>query len=114
MRFWIKGTFSYVIVVSCLCFWSACYALFGPTYVQVSPEHPSVTVGATQQFKLRAYWTNPYRDEDKTGITDWTSSNPAVATISTSGLATAVAPGETLITGKYRSDSDDTRFTVTP
>jgi uncharacterized protein YjdB len=77
------------------------------SFVEVSPEHPSIVVGATQQFKLRAFYLN----EDKTGVTEWSSSNPAVATISKYGVATAIAPGEALITGRYRSD-DNTRLTV--
>jgi len=114
MRLWMKGIFSYVIVVSCICFCPACDVFYGPDYVEVSPEHPTVVAGAKQQFKLRAVYLKPYYDEDKTGVTDWFSSNTAVATISKFGVATAIAPGETLITGRYRSDSDDTRLTVTP
>ena len=114
MRFWMKGTFSYVIVVFCLGMWVGCEALFGPDYVEVSPEHPTVAIGTKQQFKLRAIYLNPYYDEDKTGVSDWSSSNNAVATISATGLATAIAPGETLITGRYRGNKDATRFTVMP
>ena len=114
MRFWMRRTFSYVLVVSALCLWSGCEALLGPDLVEVSPEHPTVVVGATQQFKLTATYFSPTYVEDKTGVTEWSSSNTAVATISQSGLAKAIAPGETLITGKYRSSRDDTRFTVTP
>jgi hypothetical protein len=64
MGFGIKRTFSYVVVVFCLCFWSACDVLYGPDYVEVSPEHPIVIVGARQQFKLRAYYRNPYYGEE--------------------------------------------------
>src|SRR3982751_2420189 len=99
VRPWMNRTFSYVIVVSLCVFWSGCAVFYGPDYVKVSPEHPSVVVGATQQFKLRAFYLNPTYNEDKTGVTEWSSSNPAVATISKYGVATAIAPGEALITG---------------
>jgi uncharacterized protein YjdB len=114
MRFSMKRALGYVIVFSSLFLWAGCNALFGPDWVEVSPEHPTVAVGATQQFRLRAIYTNPPSGSDVTRDSGWSSSNPAVATISATGLATAIAPGETLITGRYQGDSDDTRFTVTP
>jgi hypothetical protein len=112
VRFWMNKTFSCLIVISLCGFWSACEIFYGPAYVEVSPEHPSIVVGATQQFKLRAFYLNPTYNEDKTGVTEWSTSNPAVATISKYGVATAIAPGEALITGRYQSDSDNTRLTV--
>jgi hypothetical protein len=86
---------------------------YGPSYVEISPEDPSVSVGNTQQFKLRAFYIDPTYDEDKTGVADWTSSNTSVATISKFGVATAIAPGVTVIKGKYRDHADDTTLTVT-
>jgi len=86
--------------------------LYGPDWVEISPEDPSITVGTTQQFSLRAFYINRYADEDKTGVSDWLSSNPSVATVSKVGVATAVAPGVTVIKGKYRDHSDDTTLTV--
>jgi hypothetical protein len=87
-----------------------CELFCGPVYVEVSAKHPTVVAGAKQRFKLRAIYLNPCHDEDKTGVTEWSSSNNAVATISKYGVATAIASGETLITGRYRSDSDNTRL----
>jgi len=97
-----------------LFFWSGCDALYGPLLVEISPEDPSISLGATQQFKMRASYSDPYHSEDKTGVTEWSSSNSAVATISQVGLATAIAPGVTVIKGKYRDQSDDTTLTVKP
>jgi hypothetical protein len=45
-------------------------------------------------------------------VTEWSSSNTAVATIPKYGVATAIAPGETLIMGRYRTHSDNTRLTI--
>ena len=95
-----------------LSFAMGCDVFYGPDRVEISPEDPSITVGATQQFRLRAFYTNPYSNEDKTGVSDWSSSNPSVATVSNVGLATAVAPGVTVIEGKYKDHSDDTTLTV--
>ena len=54
-------------------------------------------VGATQQFKA----TGTISDgtvEDITSQVTWASSVPTIATISTTGLATGMAPGKTTIT----------------
>jgi 6-phosphogluconolactonase (cycloisomerase 2 family) len=94
--------------------------LFGPgglsdtwtvTYVDVKPRNPTVVVGATQQFRLVANFMD-FHDEDKTGVSQWSSSNPAVATINNVGVATALAVGTTKIKGTYKGYSDDTWLTV--
>jgi uncharacterized protein YjdB len=57
----------------------------------------SLIVGETQQFKA----TGTISDgtvEDITSQVTWASSNPTIATISATGLATGVAPGKTTIT----------------
>ena len=57
----------------------------------------SLVVGGTQQFKA----TGTISDgtvEDITSQVTWTSSNPTIATISATGLATGIAPGKTSIT----------------
>ena len=60
-------------------------------------EVKSIAVGETQQFKA----TGTISDgtvEDFTSQVTWASSNPTIATISATGLATGVAPGKTTIT----------------
>ncbi len=72
----------------------------GPTLVliAVTPETPSIPVGATQAFTA----TGTYSEGDPADITDqavWTSEYPAVATIdAATGVATGVAAGTTTIT----------------
>ena len=64
--------------------------------IAVAPANPSIAAGNTQQFTV----TGTYSDgstQDLTSTATWSSSAPAVATISTTGLATAVAPGQTKI-----------------
>jgi len=63
--------------------------------IAVAPTNPTIPSGTTQQFTATGTF-----DDGSTqalhGVT-WTSSNLAVATITTTGLATGVGPGSTLI-----------------
>ena len=64
--------------------------------ISVSPANPTVQSGASQQFTA----TGTYSDgstQDVTGQVVWGTSNPAVATISSSGLATTTSAGTTTI-----------------
>jgi uncharacterized protein YjdB len=59
--------------------------------VSVSPATPSLQVGDTLRLSAT---TRDVSNNVLTGrVVSWTSSNPAVATVSTSGLATALAAG---------------------
>ena len=77
----------------------------------VSPLNGSVQPSNTQQFTA----TGTYSDNstaDVTTQTIWTSSNPAIATISSAGLATAVALGNTTISGNCQCYVVNTSLTV--
>jgi uncharacterized protein YjdB len=77
----------------------------------VSPLNGSVQPSSTQQFMA----TGTYSDNstgDVTSQTEWTSSNPAVATISSAGLATGVALGNTTISGNCQCYVVNTNLTV--
>lgn len=64
--------------------------------ISVSPASPSIAVGVTQQFTATATDSS---GNAMTGVTfTWGSSATSVATISSSGLATAVSAGTTQIT----------------
>lgn len=64
--------------------------------VTVSPVTPSIPVGSTQQF---AVTVTDAAGAAITGTTvRWTSSNPAVAGIAATGVATGLVPGTTTIT----------------
>ena len=87
----------------------------------VSPIDPSLPVGATMRFTATAYYNDQTTGEVTTEVT-WSSSNTSVATINSSGLATAVAAGTTTITASstmsnsYSGEtgtSDSTTLTVT-
>jgi manganese oxidase len=63
--------------------------------VTVSPTSATVSVGGAQQFSAILQANN---GNVVSGTVTWTSSNPAVATVSGTGLATAVTVGSAIIT----------------
>jgi hypothetical protein len=74
------------------------------TSLQILPAANSETVSLNQtaQFHAIGIFTAPNhanKTEDVTNQTSWSSSNPAVATISSTGLATGVSAGSATITG---------------
>src|SRR5665213_4186580 len=69
--------------------------------IQISPATQSLTVGQGVQFTASGYighGTKSASYQDITSQVTWTSSTPAVATVNSSGLATAVGAGTTTIT----------------
>jgi Bacterial Ig-like domain (group 2) len=67
--------------------------------VQVTPASQSLTVGQTAQFTAVGTYGNakhPSTQNITSGV-NWTSTNPSVATVSASGLVTAVGTGTTTI-----------------
>jgi uncharacterized membrane protein len=82
------------------------------TSMAVTPVNPSITTGNQQQFTA----TGTYSDgshQDLTNSANWTSSIPSVATISSTGLATGVAPGSTTIQAAVGLINGSTSLTVT-
>jgi hypothetical protein len=83
------------------------------TSIAVTPANPSVQTGATQQFTA----TGTYSDSTTQNITSqvtWSSSDTAVATINSAGLATGVDTGTTTISAAQGSISGNTTLTVQP
>jgi 6-phosphogluconolactonase (cycloisomerase 2 family) len=81
--------------------------------IAITPANPSTTVGATLPFAA----IGTYSDNSTQNLTSsvaWTSSKLGVATITASGLATAVAKGTTTIKGKLGGITGTTTLTVTP
>lgn len=64
----------------------------------------SLTVGQTSQFTAMASLSNGTIQE-VTNQTSWQSSNPSIATVSASGLMTALTTGSTTITATYQGKS---------
>ena len=80
------------------------------TSVVVSASATSLTVGESATMSAMA----TYSDETSAEITPtWGSSAPGVATVSASGIVTAVASGTTMITGTIGGQQDSVLITVT-
>jgi len=83
--------------------------------IAVTPPNASVTqVGQTTQFMAMGI-TNHAKvaPEDITSTATWTSSTPSVATITSTGLATAAGCGTTTVTAEKSGVTGTTQFTVT-
>ncbi|HEY2113463.1 MAG TPA: Ig-like domain-containing protein, partial [Candidatus Angelobacter sp.] len=80
--------------------------------ISLTPTNPSIQVAKTQQFTATgAFSDNTTQDLTKTAT--WSSSNAAAATISSTGLATAVNAGTTTIKAVSGATSGSTTLTVT-
>ena len=81
------------------------------TSITVTPANPTILSGATQQFTA----TGTYSDgstQNITGPVTWASSNTAVATVTSAGLATAVNPGSAAISATLAGVTGSTTLTV--
>jgi Bacterial Ig-like domain (group 2) len=81
--------------------------------ISITPQTLSISLGTSQQFEA----TGAYNDgssQDLTTTASWKSSNPAVATISASGLATSVGTGSTTISASIGSQSGMASLAVGP
>lgn len=86
-----------------LCLGSALVGCGNPSgldSIQVSPASQSLSVGQTAQLKVLGTFGNAQHPstQDVTSTVSWSSTNAAVATVSSTGLVTAVAIGTTTIT----------------
>lgn len=68
-------------------------------------------MATSQQFTATVTMTDS-STRDVTNDAAWTSSSPDVATVSATGLVTAVAAGETTITATYQDTTDIATVTV--
>lgn len=81
--------------------------------IAVSPASPSIMAGSTQQFAAIATYSDGSK-VDVTATATWNSSNPAAATVSAAGLATAVAAGSSTIAATLSGVSGTASLTVNP
>jgi Bacterial Ig-like domain (group 2) len=80
------------------------------TSIAVTPVNPTIAVGTTQAFVATGSYSNN-TTRDLSGQVTWTSSVPTVATI-TSGTATAVSAGSSIITASLGTVSGTATLTV--
>jgi uncharacterized protein YjdB len=77
----------------------------------ISPLNSSMPAGAVKQFSA----TGTFSDNSTQDVTPsvlWSSSNPAAATINSSGLATSIATGTTTVTAVWGAITQSTTLTV--
>jgi Bacterial Ig-like domain (group 2) len=82
------------------------------TSMAVSPADPSIAKGTTRQFTA----TGSYSDGTTRNLTDkatWSSSNPGIAVVNSSGSASGVGVGSTTIQAASGSVTGSTSLTVT-
>jgi RHS repeat-associated protein len=78
----------------------------------ISPNPASAYIGETEPFTATATMTDGTTQDFTTQVV-WTSSNTTVATIVSTGVASALAAGETTITAKWTFNSAQTGQPVT-
>jgi uncharacterized protein YjdB len=82
--------------------------------IAVTPTNPTIAVPQTAQFTAVGTYADG-TSHDITKVVAWSSGTTAVAAVAGStGLATAVSPGASLITAKLNLVSGSTALTVTP
>ncbi len=79
--------------------------------IAVTPANTTLPAVGKQQFTATATFSNGTTSDITTSAT-WASSSTGVAIISSTGLATAVAPGSTMITATSGNISGNTTLTV--
>jgi hypothetical protein len=80
--------------------------------IAVTPTNPSIPVGVTKQFTATGTYSDGTIHDISTQVT-WNSPSPSVATVNSSGLATALATGTATITATSGTISGSTTLTVT-
>ena len=86
----------------------------GPTLNSIAVTPSNQTIGLGSQLSLSA--TGTYSSGPALNITGqvrWSSSSPAVATISTRGLVSAISPGSAVISATLNGKTSSTTVTVT-
>jgi hypothetical protein len=78
----------------------------------IAPQNPSLSFGRTQQFTAMGTYTDG-STKDITGTATWNSAAPAVATISSTGLASTVGIGQTTIQAAVGAINGSTLLSVT-
>ena len=84
----------------------------GLTSITVTPANPSIAVGNTQQFVATGQFSNG-NTANLTNSVTWSSATPSVATISTTGLASAAGTGQTVIKAASGTINGSTTLSVT-
>jgi hypothetical protein len=79
--------------------------------IALTPANATINAGSTQQYTATGNYSDGSQ-QNITGSVTWTSTNTAVATIASGGLATAVATGSTTIQATLSGITGSTSLTV--
>ena len=79
--------------------------------IAMTPATPTISTGTTQLFTATGTYSNGFT-QNLTNQVAWTSSSTSVATINSTGLATAVNPGSTTISATLGTVVGSTNLTV--
>jgi uncharacterized protein YjdB len=83
--------------------------------VEVDPNEETLAKGATLQFRaIVEYADGTSKDVTADPNTVWNTSDPAVATITKSGMVTTLRGGLVDISADYKGATGDEHFVVTP
>jgi Domain of unknown function (DUF4082)/Bacterial Ig-like domain (group 2)/Putative Ig domain/Bacterial Ig domain len=82
-----------------------------PSAIVVTPANPTISTGTTQSFTATSTYSNGVT-QNVTSQVAWTSLSPSVATINSTGLATAVNAGSTTISATLGTVTGSTTLTV--
>ena len=72
--------------------------------IQVTPASPTIILGAMQQFTATGSFSDG-STQDISTIVQWSSSDPAVAVVNSTGMASSASHGQTDVTAKFGGES---------
>lgn len=76
-----------------------------------APDSAPLTVGDTRQLSANAQMSDG-TSQDLTSLVEWASLNPDVASVTSSGLVTALGPGDARVRARYGDTSSESAFSV--
>lgn len=104
-----------LLLLSPIVFLAACSNPMGLDFIRVSPATQALAVGQTTQLTAVGTYGNANHasTQNVTSLVTWTSTTPAVATVSAAGLVTAVGAGTTTITASATAFNGPTSSSAT-
>lgn len=79
--------------------------------IEVTPTGVSLAMGQTRQFTATGHYSDA-STQDLSSLCQWSSSNTAVATVSLSGLVTAVSQGSSTMRAEFNGVAGETAMSV--
>jgi len=81
--------------------------------INVTPATATIALGGSQQYQAIGTYSDG-STQNVTTLLSWSSTTPAVASITNTGLATGLSQGATTLTGGFESISASVALTVSP